>query len=452
MGGIGAVAEPLVVVALLIGGTWINRDFNPGRRRPINLRRISDKNVKGRLGTRDYDGVLEEDLEARTMSPSLLVAQEPKWRTRRLGIGGRETYVTTPNTRRFKGYVLSRLLERFPFLVECWYWALIYWVYQLGRAATAVWIVEGTVHVARKHALEVIAAEERLHIFWELSIQKFFMQNQFIMIWIKRTYSFIHIPGSIAFLIFLFYYTNTRNRLDEAQLDKDFGETKGSPAGPRLYESRRRTMAFCNLLAFIIFTAWPCMPPRLLSADTSQGETGKLARRYGFVDTVHGPGGEGSIWTDNRFTKKFVAMPSLHFGYSLLIGLTVATIPLNRAHASTTSMVLPLMNRSHPSLAPKITIPSWRRLLCVAVGFFYPALILVAILATANHFILDAVAGSIVCAAAWYGNDVLLNLLVVEDWFLWVVRIHKPESYAVEAEEGDERFVMKVVCKMRMSG
>ena len=26
------------------------------------------------------------------------------------------------------GRLLSRLLRRFPFLVEAWYWALIYWV------------------------------------------------------------------------------------------------------------------------------------------------------------------------------------------------------------------------------------------------------------------------------------------------------------------------------------
>ena len=153
----------------------------------------------------------------------------------------------------------------------------------MGRAATAVWIVEGTVHAARYHALKVIAAEEKLRIFWELDIQHFFMKNQFVMTWINRTYSFIHIPGSIAFLVWLFYYTNTRNRLDESQSGKNFGETKGSPAGPRLYESRRRTMAFCNLLAFIIFTVWPCMPPRLLTADTSMGESGQLARSYGYA-------------------------------------------------------------------------------------------------------------------------------------------------------------------------
>jgi hypothetical protein len=65
----------------------------------------------------------------------------------------------------------------------------------------------------------------------------------------------------------------------------------------------------------------------------------------------------------------------------------------------------------------------------------YPAVILVAITATANHFILDAVAGSILCGIAWWGNDVLLNLLVLEDWLLWVVRIQKPEGAAVDVEE-----------------
>jgi hypothetical protein len=294
MGGIGAVAEPLVVIFLLFGGIWINRDFTPGRskRRPRDVRRLSSNSYP-------VSGDIEEEIESRSTSPSLLVTQEPKWRTRRLGALGLEKEVTTPNTRIFKGYFLSRLLERFPFLVECWYWALIYWVccifilqqpptnnlkvYQLGRALTAEWIIEGTVVAAEKHALQVIAAEEYLHIFWELPIQRFFMKNIFLMTWINRTYSFIHIPGSIAFLVWLFYYTNTRNRLDECQARKGVGEVRGSPAGPRLYESRRRTMAFCNLLALAIFTIWPCMPPHLLSADISNTETGKLARSYGYV-------------------------------------------------------------------------------------------------------------------------------------------------------------------------
>ena len=40
--------------------------------------------------------------------------------------------VMSPNTKRFQDYFLSRLLKKFPFLVEAWYWALIYWVSKLA--------------------------------------------------------------------------------------------------------------------------------------------------------------------------------------------------------------------------------------------------------------------------------------------------------------------------------
>ena len=48
-----------------------------------------------------------------------------------------------------------------------------------------------------------------------------------------------------------------------------------------------------------------------------------------------------------------------------------------------------------------------------------------------------------VCVTAWWGNDVLLNLLALEDWFLWVVRIHKPENVEVRYEEEEERAPVK---------
>lgn len=126
-------------------------------------------------------------------------------------------------------------------------------------------------------------------------------------------------------------------------------------------------------------------------------------------------------------------MPSLHFGYSLLIGLTIMTIPLPPHQNRKTSLAL---------LSRRTRLPSPRRLLLVALGVAYPLTILLAIIATANHFILDAVAGAMVCAAAWNGNAVLLNLLPLEDYFLWCVRIDKPEHRVVdwrmeEKEDGD---------------
>lgn len=276
-------------------------------------------------------------------------------------------------------------------------------------------MVEGTVDVARAHALQVIWLEEHLHIFHELDIQAFFLQYPTTMHWINRIYSFIHIPGSIAFLIWLFYSCTIR----KPQNYEKIGVEEISTATPRLYESRRRTMAFCNLLAFVIFTLWPCMPPRLLSADESSGDIGDLARSYGFVDTVHGAAGESSVWTQNKFCNQYAAMPSLHFGYSLLIGITVFTFPLTLSQRRRISVRIPVIGKT-------VKLLSWRKMLCAFIGIAYPALILTTILATANHFILDAVAGSIVCAIAFWANDVLLNLLVVEDYFLWLVRIHKP--------------------------
>lgn len=65
-------------------------------------------------------------------------------------------------------------------------------------------------------------------------------------------------------------------------------------------------------------------------------------------------------------------------------------------------------------------------------------MILVAIVATANHFILDAVAGAIVCGLGWWGNSVLLNLVPLEDYFLRLVRIHKPERFEPDSYETDD--------------
>lgn len=131
-------------------------------------------------------------------------------------------------------------------------------------------------------------------------------------------------------------------------------------------------------------------------------------------------------------------MPSLHFGYSLMIGLTIMTIPLSPSSHSR-SAIIPrwIAGRSTPTTKARILSPT--RLLCLVAGFAYPTLILLAIVATANHFILDAVAGAVVCGLGWWGNSILLNLLPVEDVFLWALRIHKPEPDATPLRDSYER-------------
>ncbi|KAL4888657.1 hypothetical protein BDV59DRAFT_210992 [Aspergillus ambiguus] len=433
--GAGVILEPLIVIVLLLGGTWINRTTGSLAAPPCHesdsvhpYRDSSPDPIESGLQT---PTVKDNLLSRRPFSPSLIqLEQEPsKWRKRQIGIFSRTSDVTSPNTLVFQNRFLSRLLQKLPFLVECWYWALVYWIYQLGRALTAITLHEGTVDVARKHALQLIRIEKAVGIFWEAPIQRYFLRHERLMTWTNWAYSYIHIPGTIAFLVWLYYYTTTRNRFDESQPGKPRGVVSGSPAGPHLYQARRRTLAVCNLLAFVIFTLWPCMPPRLLSDKDVDGPDGELGRSYGFVDTVHGVNGAGSVWTENRFCNQYAAMPSLHFGYSLMIGLTIMTIPLPPHHRRSTSRA-----RWLPSILQK-RIPPWRRMICLIVGFAYPFVILAAIIATANHFILDAVAGAVVCAAGWWCNGLLLNLLPVEDYFLWAVRIHKPEPTAMAVED-----------------
>ena len=292
-------------------------------------------------------------------------------------------------------------------------------VYQLGRAFTAVRFDQHTVDVARNHAFEVIRIEQALGIFWELQLQARVLKHPALLSYTNWIYSYIHIPATISFLVWLYYHTITSpNRV----VWFDHVERRPTKAlrGASLYEARRRTMAMCNLIAFTIFTTWPCMPPRLLSDPDVTGPDGDHARSYGFIDTVHGASGSGSVWTSNKFCNQWAAMPSLHFGYSLLIGLTIMTLPLSTNSISTST------REAKRNVCAKL--PSWRRCLCIACGVLYPAIILFAVIATANHFILDVVAGAIVCGLAWMSNRLLLNLLPLEDYFLWLLRIHKPEE------------------------
>ncbi|KAF2398851.1 hypothetical protein EJ06DRAFT_479620 [Trichodelitschia bisporula] len=435
---LGAVLEPGLVVSLLATGVLLNR-----RRAPIPRRPNPDEEDPSPPGTPGSDAPLLDSLPwGKDEAPSTAsisrteIANKRRegWRPRTLKAGPWRRTVWTPDTAVYKNRWFSRVVAQFPFLVEALYWALLYWVYQLGRAFTAVTLLQSTVSVARRHALQVIRTERALHIFWELDIQAWFLARPSLLKIINNIYSFVHIPGTIAFLVWLYWYTDAAPHLRTRSRNSKPGERSSPARSPTraladqaIYHARRRTMAMCNLLAFVVFTLWPCMPPRLLSdstlkdADTPAGLSGQ---GFGFVDTVHGKGSVASVWTQNKFCNQYAAMPSLHFGYSLLIGASIATVPV-RGAAGAPEWVFSLHGVQY-----RLRVPgwNWRRLGCVGVGVLYPLTILVAIVATANHFLLDAVAGAGVCGLAWWGNEGMVNLRPVEDWALWCVGLHFPEG------------------------
>lgn len=256
---------------------------------------------------------------------------------------------------------ISRIWATYPFITEVLYWLLTYVVYQGSRAIVAKTFNENTTELAQAHGIAILDIESALGIDVEKGLQNYFIASHpGLLALLNKIYSFIHIPGTLLF----FAYTY-------------------STLPHTLFTQTRRTLALSNLIAFIIFTILPTMPPRLLPPH------------YGFVDTVHTTN-VASVWTTNTFCNQLAAMPSLHFGYSIVVGWTLF-------------------------LTPKYTPLPLR-----AVGFVYPMIILLAIVVTANHYILDAVVGLGVVCLAWWGNSVLCYLSVVEEWVLALVGIRKP--------------------------
>ncbi|OIJ98029.1 phosphatase PAP2 family protein [Streptomyces colonosanans] len=135
---------------------------------------------------------------------------------------------------------------------------------------------------------------------------------------------------------------------------------------PGRYTATRLALFATTAVALLGYYLFPLAPPRLMSGG-------------GFVDTVvvHQTWGSMASGDLKHMSNQYAAMPSMHIGWSLWCGLTVYALA-------------------------KV---SWARVL----GLLYPAATLTVIVATANHFWLDAV-GGMVCLAfgftvsrLWYG-------------------------------------------------
>jgi hypothetical protein len=134
---------------------------------------------------------------------------------------------------------------------------------------------------------------------------------------------------------------------------------------PAQYRWARSALGFATVLALIGFWFYPLAPPRLMPA-------------LGFIDTLHGVQdfSKPDYGTLTALTNQYAAMPSLHFGWSLWCGLVIAI------------------------LAPKW----WMK----AIALLHPLFTISAIVATGNHWVLDAVGGATVVGAG-FGLTYLLS-------------------------------------------
>lgn len=201
--------------------------------------------------------------------------------------------------------------------------ALMLTLYRLGRG-----LVAGKDALAAANAETLIRVERAMGIFQEQAWQAWTLRREALMGFFDWYYEAMHFPATGAFLAWVFL--------------------KHAPHYARV----RNSFVVATLIGFVMHWMWPLLPPRLLPPE------------YGFVDTI---GAE--IYGDGKlgpFTNQVAAMPSLHFGWSLTVGVGVAWLSASRLR--------------------------W-------VALAHPTLTFVAIVVTANHYFLDAVVAVPVMAA-----------------------------------------------------
>ncbi len=133
---------------------------------------------------------------------------------------------------------------------------------------------------------------------------------------------------------------------------------------PGAFPYVRTALLIASALALVGYLVFPTAPPRLAVpgiADTISG--GGVDLNHGLVSALYNP---------------FAAVPSMHVGYAAVVGASL------------------LRHGGRPVLR--------------ALGGLYPALVLLVIVATGNHFLLDAVAGAAVAAVGLAAAAVAVTL------------------------------------------
>ena len=123
-------------------------------------------------------------------------------KTRKLGFG---VTLRTPNSSRFANHFHSRILQKFPFLMEMFYWIVTFFFYRMSKVTSQmVFHPDQIWAVAQDHATSVLWFEQEsiFSIFFpvrEFDVQQWFMAgHQDTLTFLNRFYSLIHIPGTVG--------------------------------------------------------------------------------------------------------------------------------------------------------------------------------------------------------------------------------------------------------------
>lgn len=185
---------------------------------------------------------------------------------------------------------------------------------------------------ALEHTDDIVALEQSLGLFVERAVQDAVTGITVVPALLGAAYVVLHFLGTAAAIVWVHRYHR------------------------HAYPLVRTTLIASTAIALVGYVLYPAVPPRL--------------SELGFVDTVtHSTGLNLSSDLLGGLYNPIAAVPSLHFGYSVIVGAAMFALASRRA----------------------IRI----------AGLLYPAAMLFIIVATGNHFLFDAAAGGLTVLLAW---------------------------------------------------
>ena len=201
----------------------------------------------------------------------------------------------------------------------------------VGIAALIYFFARGLIHTradqAQDHAEWLVSFERTIGIFHEPTFQGWIVGRAWLTDLANAVYIYGHWPVVAMTLTWLL----VRHR-----------------DAFRVYRS---AMLISGAIGIVVFVTFPMAPPRFLSD-------------LGFVDTVTLHSEAYRVLQPPSLTNQYAAMPSLHVGWNLLMGIAIVTQARHRL---------------------------WE-----LFGVTMPLLMYLATIVTANHYVVDGVAGAAV--------------------------------------------------------
>jgi hypothetical protein len=201
-------------------------------------------------------------------------------------------------------------------------------------------LIRGREAAAFANAARLIDLERRLGVFWEPRIQDWIFDHPWLITLANWVYVWTYWPVLLATMVWLF----VRHRGVVAVF--------------------RNALLISGAIGLVCYAIFPLAPPRFLSG-------------WGFVDTVAAGSNAYAALYPSSVANWYAAMPSLHVGWTLLMGIALTTRSSHR--------------------------------LVRAIGFVLPLAMFVATVVTANHYLADGLVGAVVALAglaiAWQVRD-----------------------------------------------